>query len=246
MRPYMFLVINKTKECEKRLEHPWMLFLLIAPLTWIILNSRSRRGPSLVKALCLCTLILAACNPGLVGRSSRMAITLLADTSASISDQDLKRESDLIRGMLNAGRDHIIRVIPFARSTGRAEKIERTESWKLVHTPGPAGLGTDMERAVHDGIATLLTGFGPRTVILSDGGENLGNLLLGARYAKALAIPIDTIPLVDRRHPGLRLEMAAMPSVAFNAGRFPIDFVVTSPRATPAEIVISSQGKQLD
>jgi hypothetical protein len=58
-----------------------MLFLLIVPLMWMIINSRSRRGSSLVKAPCLCALILAACKTKLVRRST-ISVTVLADTSS--------------------------------------------------------------------------------------------------------------------------------------------------------------------
>jgi Ca-activated chloride channel homolog len=230
-----------------RLEHPWMLFLLSAPVVWMILNwrARSRRRSLMLRVLSLCTLIFALCSPEVIHRPN-MAVAVLADTSASISDGDLKRESDLIHGMESARGDHVIRVIWFARSTGRVERLGGFKSWNLVHAPGPAGIGTDMEGAVREGIATLPAGRVRRIVLLSDGRENIGNVLRAAHQAKALAIPIDTIPLVDRGQPGLRLEMAAIPSAAFTAERFPIDFVVTSPRATLAEIMVSTQGKQLE
>jgi hypothetical protein len=91
------------------------------------LNSRLRRGSSLAKILCLCTLMLAACEPGLMRRSN-ISVTVLADTSASISDRDLKHESDLIRRMESGNRDHIFRVIQFAQSTSKVERMERIKS----------------------------------------------------------------------------------------------------------------------
>jgi len=226
-------------------EHPWMLFLLIVPLLWMILNWRrsSRRGSLAFKALCFCALVLAATKPGLLFRSSRMAVAVLADTSASVSDQDLKHESDLIRGMDSARGENMIRVIPFARSTRAAKQ---TESWTLAHASGPDGCATNIERAVRDAIATLPSGRVPRIVILSDGRENIGSVLRAARQASELGIPIDTIPLVDRVPSKLRLQMAATPTVVFSAARFTVDFVLTSPRPGPAEIVLSSRGKQLD
>jgi hypothetical protein len=72
----------------------------------------------------LCTLILAACEPGLMRRAN-MSVTVLADTSGSISDRDLKHESSLVRRMEGARRDRIIRVISFAQCTSKAERVER-------------------------------------------------------------------------------------------------------------------------
>ena len=123
---------------------------------------------------CLCTLILAACEPGLMRRAN-MSVTVLADTSGSISDRDLKHESGLVRPMEGVRRDRIIHVISFAQCTSKAERVER-----IVPTPAPAGLGTNLEQAVYESVATFPAGRAARTVILLDGRESAGN---GLRYA---------------------------------------------------------------
>jgi Mg-chelatase subunit ChlD len=199
-----------------------------------------------LKTSAVCAIVLSASTPVLVDRESKMGVVVLADTSASISEEDLKRESDLIRGMEGARGEHQIQVIPFARSTRRPAQTERTESWHLDHTPGVAGRATDIERAVHDGIARLPSGRVPRIVILSDGQENLGSVLRVARQAQARGIPIDTIPLAGRPAPGLLLEMVTIPTDAFSGERFTIDLVITSAQSVQVEIVTSFQGKQLD
>jgi Mg-chelatase subunit ChlD len=228
-------------------QHPWMLFLLIVPLLWMLMNwHRSSRHSSLaIKTLCLWALLLALAKPTLVFRSSRMAVAVLADTSASISDQGLKHESDLIREMECARGEHVLQVIEFARSTRMAEK-KGIEVGHLARTPGRDARATDIERAVRHAIAILPLDCVRRMVILSDGRENVGNVLRSAEKARDLGIPIDTIPVVDRVPSTLQLEMAATPTVIFSAARFPIDLVVRSPRPAPAEIVVSCQGKRID
>jgi hypothetical protein len=132
-----------------------MLFLLIVPLLWMIVNWRrsSRHGSLNVKTLCFCVLAQGATKPGVVFRSSRMAVAVLADTSASISDRDLKHESDLIHEMEGARGEQMLRVIQFARYP-RAAK--HTQSWVLARASEPEGRATDIERAVRDGIAIKL------------------------------------------------------------------------------------------
>jgi hypothetical protein len=228
-------------------EHPWVLFLLIVPLLWMIINldRSSRRSSFAVKTLCLGALVLAVTKPALVFRSSRVAVAVLADTSASISDQGLKHESDLIHEMEAARGEHMLRVIQFALSARIAENT-RIDSSNLARTPGSDSRATDIERAIRDGIATLPVDYVRRVVILSDGRENVGNVLRAAEEARELGIPIDTIPVADRVPSMLQLKMAATPTVVFSSARFPIDLVVRSARSAPAEIVVSSQGKQLD
>lgn len=228
-------------------ERPWVLFLLIVPLLWMIINWRrsSRHSSLALTTLCLCAFVMAMTKPALVYCSSRMAVAVLADTSASISDKGLKHESDLIHEMETARGKQILHVIQFSRSTRIAEK-QQTESWNLARTPGSDSRATDIERAVRDGIATLPLDRVRRLVILSDGRENVGSVLRAAGKASELGIPIDTIPLVDRVPSMLQLKMAATPTVVFSSARFPIDLVVRSARSAPAEIVVSSQGKRLD
>jgi len=228
-------------------ERPWLLLLLIVPQLWMIMNwRRSSRHSSLVlKTLCLCAFVLAVSKPALVYRSSRVAVAVLADTSASISDQGLKHESDLIHEIETARGEHMLRVIQFALSA-RIAKNARIESWNLARTSESDSHATDIERAVRFGIETLPVDRVPRVVILSDGRENVGNVLRAAGKASKLGIPIDTIPVMDRVAPTLQLKMAATPTVVFSNARFPIDLVVRSPRSAPAEIVVSSQGKQMD
>jgi len=230
-------------------ERHWMLFMLLVPLVWIIWNWRAsaRRRYLVVRALGFSAFALAASGPAFVLRESKTTVTVLADTSGSMSDQDLKHESDLIRGMENARGENTLRVVPFARSTRIAEQPQQIESRGLVHIPGAAERAADIERAIRHGIATISAGSVPRIVILSGGRENVGNVLRAAKEAKLVGVPIDTIPLAVLPHSRLFLEMAATPTRAFSSQPVWIDLVITvitSPRSIPAEIVSSSQDRR--
>jgi hypothetical protein len=57
--------------------------------------------------------------------------------------------------------------------------------------PAPAGLGTNLEQAVYESVATFPAGRAAHTIILLDGRESAGNVLGAAKQAKALGMPID-------------------------------------------------------
>ena len=222
-----------------------MLFLLILPLTWMLLmwSGRMRRGSWLLIAS-LTAIVLATSKPQIFLHNSRVALTLLADTSSSISDSDLKKELDFIHNIEQVRGKNEFRVIPFAQIPVDTVGTERIESWSPTHAAGSIARGTDMEGAVRAGITTLPTGRVARIVMMSDGRENIGNVLRAAETAKMLGIPIDTIPLSGRLSRDMSLDMAALPTTTFAGERFPIDLVVTSPNRVLAEIVVSP-GREL-
>jgi Ca-activated chloride channel homolog len=228
-------------------ERPWVLAFVILPLAWAALTWRgtSRRGALLLKSLALVALVCALAEPQLTIFESRMAVAILADTSASVSALDLEHASDLASKVEHARGRNWTSVIPFAQSTRALEKSERDRALALHHTAGEAGRGTNLEAAVREGIAAFPAGRVDRLVLISDGNENLGGVARAAWQARQLGIPIDTYPLAGRPRPDLRLDSVTLPALAFTGERFPIDVAVTAPRATKATVEISAEGKVL-
>ena len=138
-----------------------------------------------------------------------------------------------------------MRVVPFARSTRDLAPGEEQNNFRLTATSGEAGRATDLEAAVREAIASLPAGMVPRVALISDGKENKGSIARAAWQAQQLGIPIDTFALAGRAKPALRLESVSLPSIAFTGEQFPIDVVVSSPSAGPAQVELSAEGKPL-
>jgi hypothetical protein len=86
---------------------------------------------------------------------TKVAVAVLADTSASLSPEDLARESAIASEVERGRGRHWTRIMPFARSTrlvGLEEKVKG--GWKLRHTAGAAGRGRSGV-AIRDGAAAL-------------------------------------------------------------------------------------------
>ncbi len=60
-----------------------------------------------------------------------------------------------------------------------------------------------------------------------------------------MGIPIDTFALKGRAQPSLRLESISLPTIAFTGEQFPIDVVVSTPKAGPAEVELTAEGRTL-
>ncbi|MGA2193917.1 MAG: VWA domain-containing protein [Bryobacteraceae bacterium] len=229
-------------------DRPWALLLVLLPVAWAAWEWRlsARRSALLLKAGALACILLALSEPRLTVYQSKVAVAFLADTSASVTAQDLKTESALADQLEDARGRHWLRVIPFARVTRVASADERLKDhWQLRHTAAAPGRGTNIEAAIRDGAAALPAGMVPRLLLVSDGNQNLGSVNRAIWQAQQLGIPIDTVPLAGHPKPGLLLESVGFPGQVFSGERFPVDVTLESPSATPASVEMSAEGKPI-
>jgi uncharacterized membrane protein/uncharacterized protein YegL len=229
-------------------DHPWILLALLLPLGWAAWEWResARRLALGLKTAAFVCIVLALSGPRVVVYQTKVAVAVLADTSASLSPEDLARES-AIASEVDRGRGrHWTRIMPFARTTrlvGLEEKVKG--GWQLRHTAGTAGRGTDLESAIRDGAAALPAGMVPRLLLISDGNENLGSVARAIWQAQQLGVPIDTVALAGRPKPGLRLNSVTIPGQVFSGERFPIDVAVEAPGVAHARVELTAEGKTI-
>jgi secreted protein with Ig-like and vWFA domain len=229
-------------------DHPLLLLLVLLPIAWAVWEWRSsgRRLALSLKAAVFVLIALALASPRLTVYESKVAVAVLADTSASISPQDLQTESSIADRIERARGRHWSRIMPFARGTRVTAVDEKIKNrWQLRHTAATAGHGTNIEAAIRDGAAALPSGLVPRLLLISDGNENVGSAARAIWQAQQLGVPVDTIPLPGRPKPGLVLESVAFPGQVFSGERFPIEITLTAPKAAKASVEITAEGKSI-
>jgi uncharacterized membrane protein len=228
-------------------DRAWVLMIAWLPLAWMLWEWRrtERRLGLVLKALCFAAILLALAEPRLTTDETKVAVAVLVDTSASVSDTDLERASERAAAIEAARGRHWVGVIPFARTTRAVEAAERQQTLRLRAASGELGRATDLEAAVRESIAALPAGLVPRVVLMSDGKENKGSIARAAWQARQLQIPIDTYALAGRSKPSLRLESVSMPSYAFTGEQFPIDLVVSAPQSVDAQLELAAEGRVL-
>jgi Ca-activated chloride channel family protein len=233
-------------------DHAWLLLLALGPVAWAVWEWREsgRHLALLLKAGSFAAIILALASPHMVVYETKVAVAMLADTSASVTPQDLARENDLATQVERARGRHWTRIIPFARGTRNPSREEYlNKAWELHYTAGAAGRGTDLETAIRDGAASLPAGMVPRLLLVSDGNENLGSVARAIWQAQQLGIPVDTVPLGGHPKPGLLLESVAIPGQVFSGERFPIDVTVEVPGSggnpPHATVELTAEGKTI-
>ncbi len=229
-------------------ERSWVLLLVLLPAVWAAWEWRtsSRRLALGLKAGSFVLILLALAQPQLTVYQSRVAVAILTDTSASISNEGLASESAFASQVERARGRHWTRVIPFARTTRSLAVDERLKgNLSLRHTAGAAGHGTNLEAAIRDGAAGLPAGMVPRLLLVSDGNENLGTVARAIWQARQLGIPIDTAIAPGRPKPGLVLDSLTLPGQVFSGERFPIEVTVETPRAASAAVELTAEGKTI-
>jgi Ca-activated chloride channel homolog len=228
-------------------DRPWALLLVLLPCAWSIYEWRKsgRTLAIVLKALAFVAIALALAGPRLAISESKVAVAVLVDTSASVTEQDLARASEFATAVDHARGRNWTRIIPFARVTRAASETEHGKGWHLKRTAGDGGTATDLEAGVREAMASLPEGMVPRIVLLSDGKENKGSITRAAWQAQQIGIPIDTVALSGRPRPGLHLDAVSLPSLTFTGEKFPIDLAVTAPRAASGMIEIQADGKPI-
>lgn len=226
-------------------ERAWVLLIAWIPLAWLAWEWRTGRQRTnlILKALALTAVLLALAEPEMSSSETKSAVSLLVDTSGSISDADLAREGRLTKAIESERGRNFLKVIPFARGTRALTAAE--QDGRIGRTVGESGRGTDLETALREALAAMPEGLVPRVVLMSDGKENKGSVTRALYQAKQLSIPIDVIPLAGRPKPDLRLESVSLPMQAFTGDRFPIDIAIEAPRKAAAEVVLTAEGKPL-
>jgi len=228
--------------------HPWLIPLALAPLVWAAWEWRNsaRRAGLVMKATAMAAILLALAEPRLTFYESKVALAILVDTSASVSQPDLDAASVAATAVEKGRGRNWTQVLPFARAPRNPAPAERTaQAWKLAYSTGQASHGTNLEAAVREGLATLPAGLVPRVLLISDGNENLGSITRAIWQAQQRGVPIDVIPLAGRPRPSLVLESVSTPAQVFSGERFPVDITLDSPRAAQATVEMTAEGKPL-
>ncbi|HXI54713.1 MAG TPA: VWA domain-containing protein [Polyangia bacterium] len=197
---------------ELTLERPaWLLLLTAAPGLWWIgrrsLGDFSRRQLGLqtaLRILVLAGVAVALARPSLRRDVSDVSLVVVADVSASVSDAALGTQRQLIADLEQAAarrrraRPVPMRVVRFARDAAEWGVAGRTMP-PLERFAPPAGMDTDIAKAL--ALAGGLTDPGgiPRLVLLSDGKATAGDAMQATEQAAARGVRIDVVALDQAR-----------------------------------------------
>lgn len=185
------------------LEGRWLALLAYLPLLPLLAARsladlpRARRVLSLLARTVLCALVvLSLSRPSQTYDATRVGAVLLVDTSASVGDGDLEAARRFAREAFAARGEHALQLVAF---DGRPRRVSAQDA-ALPRSKGADGLDTDLQAAAQLGYGLLADGTLPRMVLISDGRQTRGDLLLEAERAARLGVRIDHV-VMDRDRP---------------------------------------------
>ena len=220
-------------------DSPWALLLILPLLIWTATEWRrsERRRWLLSKAAAFALAVFAIAEPRMVISRTRVAVAVLADSSASIHAEQAAGQRAAIHRMAAARGRNSLRVVAFDSST----HPDRPS----FETSGSEVRGTNLEAAIRNGLSVFPPEHVARMVLISDGKENLGAVERALYQARRRGVPIDTVSLEGRRETALRVTALAAPTRAFAGEWFTMEASVNSPRSGEGLVELTAEGKSI-
>ncbi len=235
-------------------EPVWLWVCLLVPLL-LVTSRRSLAGLDPVRryaALLLrsaLVIVLACCLAGLqrVQRNDDLTVMFLMDRSHSVQAMQDEQEHFMREASKDLPADDRVGVIDFARHAF-LEQQPLKGGYVIPAGRFPIMQGTDrtdVASAMRLAMAMFPHDTAKRMVLLSDGNDNMGNLLEEARRAAADGIPVDIVPLRYRHKNEVYFERVIAPTHAQKGEQIPVRMVVHTDRATSGTLLLYVNGQLL-
>lgn len=233
----------------------WLWLILIVPVL-VLLTLRSLAGLDPVRrwlavglrSVLIILLALALAGIEYVRRSEDLTVFFLLDRSYSVQSTETFQEDfirDAAKSMKATDR---LGVIDFAR---QAYLQQMPMNGGYFIAPGRLPLITDNDRTDIASSIRLAMAMFPhdttkRLVLLSDGNDNMGDVLTEARRAKADGIPIDIVPLKYQRRNEVYFDRLIAPTYAEPGEQIPLRLILHTTKSVSGKINLYQNGKLVD
>jgi Ca-activated chloride channel homolog len=226
----------------------FFLLLLFLPVLWIW--ARKKRGTLHIsfalKSLVYALLVAALAGPRAQLPVRHVAVTLLADTSASMPRESIAQSQALLRDLDRANSSAELRLITFAGEAQLRDVPADPEKVVISDNAEPAaGMETDLEGAIHLALSTFPKQGARRVLLVSDGNETRGDALAAALRARADGVNIFTEPSGGTSRLPVQLTGISAPEGVFSGERFTVSLEIESARALSARLSVISAGREI-
>lgn len=223
----------------------WLL-LLIVPQLALALFAPRRLSPvrfwsSLaLRALLFLALVGSIAGTQIVRRVDQLTTVFLVDSSDSVSAEERTRAEQFIQGALATMPEGDQAAIVAFGENALVERAPSPEQGLRRIQSAPVTTRTNIGEAMTLGLALLPADTQKRLVLLSDGGENAGDVQQAIDLARARNVPVEVVPLGEASNDLVQLSDLRAPATVRKGENIPLEVVVEANAPTPATIRIRS------
>ncbi len=234
------------------------MLLVLIPLSIFIALPRLRRGLRadvahahawaglFLRSVLIACVVLALAGVQSVTWTDRLSVVFLVDVSDSVGAAGRDRAAAFIRESLaamRAGGGALSRDQAAVVLFGADAQIERGLSAFRDLAPFSARVrttGTNIENAIRLGLSLFPPDAAKRLVLISDGKQTTGDADAAARLARAVNVRLDVVPLQSVAGVDAAIEQVDAPQNASVGQVIPLEVVVRSNAAMPAQLTVFS------
>jgi Mg-chelatase subunit ChlD len=223
----------------------WLL-LLLGPLLALALLAprrlpRVRFWSSIVLRLLLFIFLIGSLAGTQVVQSvDDLTTVFLVDSSDSVSPEERTRAEAFIQSALATMREGDKAAIVAFGANALVERVPSGEQALRRLQSVPTTTRTNIGEAINLGLALLPADTQKRLVLLSDGGENAGDVYAAVALARARSVPIEVVSLNETTNDVVQVSELRAPATVRKGQNIPLDVVVESNVATSATIRLRS------
>lgn len=212
----------------------WLLsyrsLTVIGPIRWVVINA--------LRSVVLALLILALADVQTVRTSDRLTVIYLLDQSWSIPAAHRREMIDYVNaaigeqrlqadrvGVIVFGQDAAIEIPPIDDDVRMARDVESPLNPEFTNLAGALKLAQ----------ASFPEDAAKRIVVVSDGNENIGNVLQQAEGLRHAGIGIDVVPVRYEARSEVVVERLGIPSDVRRDQPFEMKVVISNTAHPPAE-----------
>ncbi len=233
----------------------WLWLCLLIPLL-VVASLRSLAGLDpvrrvlaiLARSLLVALIALCLARVEYVQRNEDLTVIFLMDRSHSVRELEGYQEEFVRRASADVPDTDRVGMIDFARDAF-LEQLPMSGGYFVP--PGRLPImahpdRTNVASALRLAMAMFPHDTAKRIVLMSDGNDNMGDLLTEARRARADGIPVDIVPLRYRRRNEVYFDRLIAPTHAEPGEQVPIRMVIKTHQRATGTITIYHNGQLVD
>lgn len=224
----------------------WALSVWLARSSLSGLGTTARRAALAIRLLVILLLVSALAQPQWTKTAENVNTVVITDQSDSIPVE-----------MRQAMERYLRQAEPGAKKGDTLGRITVARDAYVQALPGPPGDrpdsqnigatdGTNLAEAVQLGLAILREDRANRLVLISEGNETDGQLLVAAEAARAAGIPIDVLPIRYRYAREVIAERLAAPATARMGETVNLRVILNATHETTGQLDMTVNGQPVD